>query len=358
MVRPARASLVCLSFVLPLLALDVAPARAQSLPTVVVLATGGTIAGAGDTATGAAYASARLGVDRLIAAVPQAATLATLRGEQVASVGSQDMSDAIWLSLARRIDAVLAEPGVAGVVVTHGTDTLEETACFLDLVLASPKPVVLTAAMRPATALSADGPLNFYNAVAVAASPASAGRGALVVINDEIHGAPGVTKSSTTAVDTFVSPTRGLLGTVSYGAIEFFGEPRRRAASPPPFPLGDHTSLPRVDIVYAHAGMDGTRVDAAVAAGARGIVVAGVGNGNMSAAALEALGRAARRGVLCVRASRVQHGAVARNVEVDDDGLGLVAADELNPQKARVLLKLALLAQLPPAGVQRLFANY
>jgi L-asparaginase len=358
MVRTAGTYAATLLLALASCLAAVDPALAQSPPTVVVLATGGTIAGAGAGATQAAYASAQLGVDRLIAAVPDAGKLATLRGEQVASVGSQDMSDTIWLALARRVDAVLADPAVAGVVITHGTDTLEETATFLDLVLTSPKPVVLTAAMRPATALSADGPLNFYNAVAVAASPASAGRGVLVVINDEIHGAPGVTKSSTTAVDTFVSPTRGLLGTVTFGAIEFFGDPRRRPTAPPPFSLGDHASLPRVDIVYAHAGMDATLIDAAVAAGARGIVVAGVGNGNLSAAALEALGRAARRGVLCVRSSRVQHGAVARNVEVDDDGLGLLAADELNPQKARVLLKLALLAQVPPAAVQRLFATY
>jgi L-asparaginase len=358
MARQARAFSARLFPLLLALMPAAAPAAAQPLPTVVVLATGGTIAGAGAADTQAAYQSAKLGVDQLIAAVPQAAKLATLRGEQVASVGSQDMTDAIWLALASRVEAALAAPEVAGVVITHGTDTLEETAYFLNLVVGSRKPVVLTAAMRPATALSADGPLNFYNAVAVAASPAAAGRGVLVVINDAIHGAAGVTKASTTAVHTFVSPTRGLLGTVTFGAIEFFGDPRARDAAQPPFPLAGVTALPRVDIVYAHAGMGPELIDAAVAAGARGLVVAGVGNGNMSASALQALARAAGRGVVCVRSSRVQHGAVGRNVEVDDDAQGLVASDELNPQKARVLLKLALLKPVPPSELQQMFFRY
>ncbi|HEY7443508.1 MAG TPA: asparaginase domain-containing protein, partial [Vicinamibacterales bacterium] len=176
-------------------------ARAQApagLPQVVVLATGGTIAGAAATDVQAAYKSGQVGVDQLLAAVPQAKKIAALRGEQISNIGSQDMNDEVWLKLAGRVNALAAAPDVSGIVITHGTDTIEETAYFLNLVVKSRKPVVMTAAMRPATALSADGPLNFYNAVAVAAHKEAAGRGVLVVVNDWIHGASSLTKTSTT----------------------------------------------------------------------------------------------------------------------------------------------------------------
>ena len=157
--------------------------------------------------------------------MPQAKKLANLRGEQIANIGSQDMNDEVWLKLARRINELTAQPDVAGIVITHGTDTIEETAYFLNLVVKSRKPVVLTAAMRPSTALSADGPLNFYNAVAVAANKDAGGRGVLVVANDWIHGAASLTKTSTTAVQTFLSPLSGLIGTVAYGTVEFYRGP-------------------------------------------------------------------------------------------------------------------------------------
>ena len=171
---------------------------------------------------------------------------------------------------------------VAGVVITHGTDTIEETAYFLNLVVKSRKPVVLTAAMRPSTALSADGPLNFYNAVAVAANKDAAGRGVLVVVNDWIHGAASLTKTSTTAVQTFLSPLSGLIGTVAYGNVEFYRGPVGRNTTDSEFSLDGVTRLPRVDIIMAYENMDGALIDAAVAAGAKGIVIAGVGNGNMT----------------------------------------------------------------------------
>src|SRR6478752_2513651 len=201
------------------------PPAPPPLPTVVVLATGGTIAGAAASDVQAAYTSGQVGVEQLLAAVPQAKKLATLRGEQVANIGSQDMNDAVWLKLARRVNELTAMPDVNGVVITHGTDTIEETAYFLNLVVKSRKPVVLTASMLPSTALSADGPLNFFNAVAVAANKDAAGRGVLVVANDWVHGASSLTKTSTTAVQTFLSPLRGLVGTVAYGEIEFFRGP-------------------------------------------------------------------------------------------------------------------------------------
>jgi L-asparaginase len=338
--------------------LSVPALAADELPRIVVLATGGTIAGAAASDVQAGYTSGQVGVEQLLAAVPQARKLATMRGEQIANIGSQDMNDEVWLKLARRVNELLAMPDVDGIVITHGTDTIEETAYFLNLVVKSKKPVVMTAAMRPSTALSADGPLNFYNAVGVAASKDAAGRGVLVVINDWIHGASSLTKTNTTAVQTFLSPLRGLVGTVAYGDAEFYRGPVGRNTVDSEFSLDGVTALPRVDIVTAHANMDGAMIDAAVAAGAKGIVIAGVGNGNMTEAGLKALAAQAKKGVVCVRSTRVATGRVGRNVEVDDDKLGLVASDDLNPQKARVLLRLALLKPRSLAEMQRLFVEY
>jgi L-asparaginase len=340
-------------------ALLVAPfAGAQQKPNVVVLATGGTIAGAAGSDVQAAYTSGQVGVEQLLAAVPQAKDVANLKGEQISNIGSQDMNDEVWLKLGKRVNELLAKPEVDGVVITHGTDTIEETSYFLTLVVKSRKPVVLTASMRPSTALSADGPLNFYNAVAVAANKEAAGRGVLVVINDWIHDAASLTKTSTTAVQTFLSPLRGLVGTVAYGQSEFFREPVGKHTTESEFSLDGVTQLPRVDIIMAHENMDGKLIDAAAAAGAKGIVIAGVGNGNMTASALEALSALSKKGVVCVRSSRVATGRVGRNVEVDDDKLGLVASDDLNPQKSRVLLRLALLKQRSLGDIQRLFVEY
>jgi L-asparaginase len=344
--------------VLVLVSLAAGVVAAEELPNVVVLATGGTIAGAAASDVQAAYTSGQVGVDQLLAAVPQAAKLANLRGEQISNIGSQDMNDEVWLNLAARVNQLLAMPDVAGVVITHGTDTIEETSYFLNLVVRSDKPVVLTAAMRPSTALSADGPLNFFNAVAVAANPDAVGRGVLVVVNDWIHGAASLTKTSTTAVQTFMSPLRGLVGTVAYGECEFYRGAVGRHTGDSEFHLDGVTTLPRVDIVMAHENMDGAMIDAAVAAGAKGVVIAGVGNGNMTKTALDALARQAKKGIVCVRSSRVVTGQVGRNVEVDDDGLGLIASDDLNPQKARVLLRLALLKTRSLADIQRIFNEY
>ena len=330
----------------------------QALPTVAVLATGGTIAGAAATDVQAGYTSGQVGVDQLIAAVPQAKKLATLKGEQISNIGSQDMNDEVWLKLANRVNALAAMPDISGIVITHGTDTIEETAYFLNLVVKSKKPVVLTAAMRPATALSADGPLNFFNAVAIAANKDAGGRGVLVVINDWIHGASSLTKTSTTAVQTFMSPLSGLLGTVAYGKAEFHRGPIGRNTVDSEFSLQGVTALPRVDIIMAYENMDGALIDAAVAAGAKGIVIAGVGNGNLTAAAVSALAGQAKKGIVCVRASRVTVGRVDRNVELDDDKLGFVASLDKNPQKSRVLLRLALLKSTNAADVQRIFREY
>jgi L-asparaginase len=335
-----------------------AGAQTGPLPQVVVLATGGTIAGAAASDVQAGYKSGQVGVDQLLAAVPQAKKVATLKGEQISNIGSQDMNDEVWLKLARRVNELAAMKDVAGIVITHGTDTIEETAYFLNLVVKTKKPVVLTAAMRPATALSADGPLNFFNAVAVAANKNAAGRGVLVVVNDWIHGASSLTKTSTTAVQTFLSPQSGLIGTVAYGEAEFYRGPVGRNTVDSEFSIDSVKTLPRVDIIMAYENMDGALIDAAVAAGAKGLVIAGVGNGNMTAAAVTALAAQAKKGIVCVRASRVTTGRVGRNVELEDDKLGLVASLALNPQKARVLLRLALTKTTDAKRIQRFFEEY
>jgi L-asparaginase len=281
-----------------------------------------------------------------------------LEVEQVAALGSQDMDETVWLKLAARARAALSDPDIAAVVITHGTDTMEETGYFLNLVVGSAKPIVLVGAMRPATEISADGPMNLYNAVAVAAHPDAVGRGVLVVANDEIHFAREVSKTNTTQVGTFKATHRGLAGLVHAGRLHLYAPPVRRHTKESEFAILPATALPRVDIVYAYAGMGRELIEAAVRAGAKGLVLAGVGDGNLNVAALAACAGAARAGVLVVRSSRTGGGVVERNIEIKDDELGFIAADELNPQKARVLLMLALTVSSEPTAVQEMFYTY
>ncbi len=334
------------------------PAADPSLPRVVILATGGTIAGVQPKEGDPGDKAGSLSIESLIQAAPGVEKLARLEGEQIASIGSQDMNDEVWFKLARRMNEVLAQPDVVGVVVTHGTDTLEETGFFLDLVTKSDKPIVLVGSMRPATSTSPDGPLNLYNSVGVAVDPAAKGRGVMSVVNDDIHSARAMQKTNTTDVQTFVSPERGLLGEAYYGRNRFFNKPTHRHGAASEFTLDGVTSLPRVDILYAEEGVDGALVKAAVDAGARGIVLAGVGDGNATQAMIDALAAAAKSGVVVVRSTRVGTGFVRRNIELNDDQLGFVAAMDLNPQKARVLLRLALSKTQDVKQIQRWFEEY
>jgi L-asparaginase len=351
-----QTSIRILAFVLTCLAAGTAAAK--TLPNIVILATGGTIAGAQPKEGDPGYKAGSLQIGALISAAPGIDELARITGEQIASIGSQDMNDAVWLELAGRANALLDDLTVDGIVVTHGTDTLEETAYFLSLVVDSDKPIVLVGSMRPATSTSPDGPLNLYNAVAVAADPGAKGRGVMVVSNDDLFAAREVQKTNTTDLQTFVAPNRGPIGEVYYGKPWYFGRPATRHGVNSEFSLDGVTKLPRVDIVYAHENADGVLVEAAVAAGAKGLVLAGVGDGNTSRSMVDALAAAAKSGVLVVRSSRVGSGIVRRNIEINDDELGFVAALELNPQKARVLLRLALLKTKSPAEVQRMFSEY
>jgi L-asparaginase len=332
----------------------------QAKPKIKVLATGGTIAGAQTSSSEVGYKSGTFSVDDLIKAVPPLKDVADLTGEQLANIGSQTMNHDVWLKLAKRVNEVLKDGSTDGVVITHGTDTLEETAYFLSLVVKSDKPVVLVGSMRPATAISADGPANLYNAVALAASPEARGRGPMIVIDDEIHYAREAQKTNTTELDTFHSPNRGRAGVINVGRIEWFSQNTTRHTTKSEFSVDGKTpaDLPQVEIVYSYENLGPEMVDFLVKEGVKGIVLAGVGDGNSTDAAIAALAAAAKKGVAVVRSSRTGSGVVARNVEVDDDKLGFIASMELSPQKARILLMLALMNTTDPSKLQQVFMQY
>lgn len=318
---------------------DAAPAT--NLPRILVLATGGTIAGQADPRASGAYKSGQITGEQLVQSVPGLDKMAKLSAEQISSIGSQDMNDKVWFALAHRIQQAFDNNEADGVVVTHGTDTLEETTFFLDNVLKGDRPVVIVGSMRPATAVSADGPGNLYEAVQVAADPRSRGRGVMAVLNDKIEGARSVTKTNTTSLETFTSPNAGPVGYVdTAGGIRFMTQASglKRAT----YELPANGELPRVEIVYSHANMDAVPIEDALSHGAKGIVLAGVGDGNTSKQALDALEAAAKKGIIVVRSTRVRSGFVTRNVEVDDDKNGFVVSEDLNPQKARVLTQLLI----------------
>ncbi|MCU8007306.1 L-asparaginase 2 [Shewanella sp. SM87] len=331
---------------------------AQALPQVRIIATGGTIAGVGQSATESNYQAGEVGISSLIAAVPEMKQLADIQGEQLVKIGSQDMNDKVWLALAKRINLLLADKDVDGIVITHGTDTLEETAYFLNLTIKSDKPVVLVGAMRPSTAMNADGPMNLYNAVATAANLESKGRGVLVVMNDTVLNARDVTKTNTTGVHTFAAPNFGPLGVIHNSKIEYMGKTERQHTRQTPFDVSKLDKLPQVGIVYNYANASDLPVKAMVEAGFDGIVSAGVGNGNIYHSIFDTLAKASQKGTLVVRSSRVPTGATTLDSEIDDAKYGFIAAGNLNPQKARILLMLSLTQSKDPQQIQRWFQQF
>jgi L-asparaginase type II len=335
-------------------------AQAQTrLPNVTILATGGTIAGTGSTSTTTVgYTAATVGVQTLIKAVPELAKVANVTGEQVFQIASENMSNEHWLTLAKRVNVLLAQDNVDGIVITHGTDTMEETAYFLNLVVKSRKPVVLVGAMRPSTALSADGPINLYNAVILAGTPEAVGKGVMVAMNDQIHGARDVSKTNTSTPDAFKTTELGMLGYFQGNRAFFYHQPIRKHTADTEFDITALTSLPQVDIAYGYANVGPVVVNALTAAGAKGIIHAGVGDGSLAAKVVPALKAARAKGVIIVRASRVGQGILARNGEANDDELDFVAADTLSPQKARILLMLALTKTQDTRAIQRMFYTY
>lgn len=328
-------------------------------PNVVILATGGTIAGTGATSTTTVgYTAAKVGVDALIAAVPELKKVANVRGEQVMQIASENMNNEAWLKLAKRVNTLLAQSDVDGIVITHGTDTIEETAYFLDLVVKSKKPVVIVGAMRPSTAISADGPINLYNAVLLAGSKEAVGKGVLVTLNDQINAGREVTKTNTSTMDTFKTPELGFLGYIQGSKPYFYRQSTRKNTADTPFDIMNLDKLPQVDIVYGYANMNPIALNAFVAAGAQGIIHAGVGDGSLNNTVVPSLTEARKKGVVIVRSSRVGQGIVARNGEADDDKLDFVVSDTLNPQKARILLMLALTKTTDSKEIQKMFWEY
>ncbi|AKU21607.1 type II asparaginase [Massilia sp. MB5] len=332
---------------------------AAKLGNVTILATGGTIAGSGATSTTTVgYTAATVGVQQLIAAVPELAKVANVKGEQVFQIASESMTNEHWLTLGKRVNALLAQNDVDGIVITHGTDTMEETAYFLNLVVKSKKPVVLVGAMRPSTALSADGPINLYNAVLLAASPEAVGKGVMIAMADQIHSARDVSKTNTSTPDSFKSSELGMIGYIQGNKPFFYRVSTRKHTTDTEFDIANLQSLPQVDIVYGYANMNTVALDAFVANGAKGIIHAGTGDGSVAAKVKPGLVAARKKGTLIVRSSRVGQGILARNGEANDDELDFVVSDTLNAQKARILLMLALTKTNDSKAIQRMFYTY
>src|SRR5450432_210917 len=330
------------------------------LPNVMVLATGGTIAGTGASSTTVVvYTAATVGIERILNAVPELKTVANVKGEQIFQIASENMNNDYWLKLAKHVNALLAQDDVDGIVITHGTDTIEETSYFLNLVVKSRKPVVIVGSMRPSSAISADGPINLYNAVLLAASPSAAGKGVLVVLNDQISGARDVTKTNTSNTDTFRNWELGFMGYMRDGVPHFYRVSTRKSTADSEFDVTGIDVLPQVDIVYGYVNMNGIAVAAFVKAGAKAIIYAGVGEGTTVDTGIEsALIDARKKSVVIVRSSRVGNGMVTRSVENRDDELGFIASDTLSPQKARILTMLALTRTSDIGQIQRMFYEY
>jgi L-asparaginase len=335
----------------------VAQVQAQ-LPRVIILATGGTIAGAGASADRAGYTAGKIPIEDLIGAIPTVKKIASITGEQIASVGSQDMSLEIWKKLAVRINEIIAKKEADGIVVTHGTDTQEETSYFLDLVVPSEMPVVLTGSMRPSTAISADGPKNLYDAITVAINPKSKGRGVLVSFNEGIYDGREVMKMSTTFTNAFGSPNTGAIGHAYDGKVEYYANAVRERNPASPVTITATTKFPRVDIVYMYADAPSDMIDMLVAKKVDGIVIAGVGNGNFNKTYMDAVKKAVAAGVLVCRASRTPSGRVVLHDEINDDELGTIVSDDLTPQKARILLMLGLMKTKDKKQLQEIFFKY
>ena len=327
--------------------------NSSARPKIALLATGGTIAGVGKVkGAGEDYVAGAIGIDELLAEEEELAELADIRAEQVANIDSKDITEELWLQLARRVNELLGEKDIRGVVITHGTDTLEETAYFLSLTIKSRKPVVLTGAMRPATALSADGPMNLRQAVRLAVSPEAVGCGVAVVLNDTIFAAKNVTKAHTTALNAFAAPNMGRDGyftdkcPVFYRPVEHLARPH--------FDVTELKKLPYVKVIYGHAADDTLFVEAARTHGAQGIVYAGMGNGSIPVTVQEALNQAADAGIIVVRSSRVYAGAVQGEFPY---GGKFIVSGTLPPAKARILLSLSLTKTQDIGTIRRIFAR-
>jgi L-asparaginase len=345
----------------------ISPAIAQEtsdthLPLVWVLSTGGTISGKGGSST--SFTEYQVGSflgEELIAAVPEINEVATVRAEQVTNVASPDLSVENWLTLAHRINEIFStDRQVAGIVITHGTSTMEETAYILNLTVKDDRPVVLVGAQRPPTAISADGPLNLLNAFRTATATDARGKGVLIVMNDEINAARDVTKTNTYRVETFRAPELGYLGYVDGDKVAFYRTSTKRHTVNSEFDVSEMTELPAVDIVYSYVQPATAMIEALLASHVKGIVFAGTGAGIISKfekAALDpVLASPADSRPVFVRSTRTGNGRVVSRTEYDE--MGMIPADTLNPQKARILLMLALTKTRDLDEIRRIFSEY
>ena len=330
-------------------------------PRVYLIGTGGSISFIGDHRTdyvNYSYHNRHLTIQQMLERVPEAAEIAEVLPEQLINVGSANVTPTHWLGLARRINRIFRQdPEAAGIAVTHGTATLEETAYFLNLTVKSLRPVVVTGAMRPPTGMGTDSDINLLDCIRVAAAPQSAGRGVLTVLNNEIQGARDVTKSNSYRLETFRSGELGCLGYAdSDEQVVFYRTPTKTHTQNTEFAVDEPLELPRVDIAYAYAGADGLVVNALAEAGVDGIVAAGLGGGSSSPEFMAALRAAQRRGIPVVIATQTGNGRVMRTRRFVEDGY--IAADNLTPKKARILLVLALTKTKDPAEIQRMMLEY
>ncbi|AGU51967.1 glutaminase-asparaginase AnsB [Variovorax paradoxus B4] len=330
----------------------------QALPNVVILATGGTIAGAGASAVNSAtYAAAKVGVEKLIAGLPELSKIANVRGEQVFQVASESLTNDNLLTLAKRVSALSKQPDVDGIVITHGTDTLEETAFFLTLTVHTSKPIIVIGSMRPGTALSADGALNLYDAVSVAGSKDAAGKGVLVTMNDNIDSGRDVSKNVNIKTSAFSSQW-GPLGMVVEGKNYWFRAPVKRHTMNSEFDIDSINALPPVEIAMGYEGVSSIAIDAFAKSGVKAIIHGGTGNGSVANRIVPNLQKARSDGVIVIRSSRVPDGFVIRNAEQPDDKYDWVVAHDLRPQKARILAMVALTKTSDTKELQRIFWEY
>ncbi len=334
------------------------PAAAQRKAKIILIGTGGTIAGRGASSVNtSAYDCSVLSIDEILADLPVANSIADIITEQLFQVGSENFGNVQLLKLGKRIDLLLKRDDVDGIVVTHGTDTIDETAYFLHLTLKSIKPVVVVGAMRPPSALSSDGPINLYNAIVVAASQLARGKGTLVVSNDEIHTARDVVKTNTFKQEAFKSPY-GPLGFIVEGKPIFYRLPARRHTVDSEWSIGEIDALPDVGILYAHGGMNDTIVRAMLDSGVRAVIYAATGNGNVAASIVASLVEARKRGIHVVRGSRTGGGVVIRNAAQPDDRYDWLVTDDQAPHKARILMMLALTREQCTRELQEVFLRY
>ena len=324
---------------------------------VIIVATGGLLSGV-ESSKITNYKPTEVGVDQLLKSVPSLKNIANIKGEQVVQISSQNMTNNIWLKLAKRVQQLAQDSKVDAIVITHGTDTLEETAYFLNLVLHTNKPVVVVGAVRPNNVVGADGPENLYKATLVAINKQSAKQGVLVVMNDTIFSARDVVETNSLLLNSFAAPNVGPLGYIANSKVQYLSKSTKTHTAESEFNINNIKELPDVDIFYGYVEANANYINYAKTLGVKGIVYVGVGNGNLSVGVLNSLQNVSAKGMVVVRSSRISAGIVMRNNEINDDANHFVAAGSLNPQKSRILLMLGLTKSSNPQYIQSLFDKY